>query len=155
MILFWELTQSLFSAYCGDSHFYLFVFASKLATLPNKNACHFVEGICDPDWIQTNDPKLRRFVLYSAELPGLLRGGKDRGYMLFGELKKDLFCSGSRLMTPNSRLFLYIPGILKLSKYTFTFPSGNGFLLSTYKKPMILPSVQAFIFHEFFFSSSQ
>lgn len=25
---------------------------------------------CDPDWIQTNDPKLRRFVLYSAELPG-------------------------------------------------------------------------------------
>jgi hypothetical protein len=24
----------------------------------------------DPDWIQTNDPKLRRFVLYSAELPG-------------------------------------------------------------------------------------
>ncbi len=23
----------------------------------------------DPDWIQTNDPKLRRFVLYSAELP--------------------------------------------------------------------------------------
>ena len=24
--------------------------------------------IRDPDWIQTNDPKLRRFVLYSAEL---------------------------------------------------------------------------------------
>ena len=29
------------------------------------------EGFRDPDWIQTNDPKLRRFVLYSAELPGL------------------------------------------------------------------------------------
>jgi hypothetical protein len=27
--------------------------------------------ISDPDWIQTNDPKLRRFVLYSAELPDL------------------------------------------------------------------------------------
>jgi hypothetical protein len=26
--------------------------------------------LSDPDWIQTNDPKLRRFVLYSAELPG-------------------------------------------------------------------------------------
>jgi hypothetical protein len=29
-------------------------------------------SFCDPDWIQTNDPKLRRFVLYSAELPGLI-----------------------------------------------------------------------------------
>ncbi len=29
--------------------------------------------LCDPDWIQTNDPKLRRFVLYSAELPGLFK----------------------------------------------------------------------------------
>lgn len=29
---------------------------------------HHIRG--DPDWIQTNDPKLRRFVLYSAELPG-------------------------------------------------------------------------------------
>lgn len=28
--------------------------------------------IRDPDWIQTNDPKLRRFVLYSAELPDQL-----------------------------------------------------------------------------------
>ena len=24
---------------------------------------------CDPDWIQTNDPQLRRLLLYSAELP--------------------------------------------------------------------------------------
>ena len=32
--------------------------------------------IGDPDWIQTNDPKLRRFVLYSAELPGLLEAAK-------------------------------------------------------------------------------
>ena len=24
---------------------------------------------CEPDWIRTNDPKLRRFVLYPAELP--------------------------------------------------------------------------------------
>lgn len=23
----------------------------------------------DPDWIQTNDPQLRRLLLYSAELP--------------------------------------------------------------------------------------
>ncbi len=25
---------------------------------------------CDPDWIRTNDPQLRRLVLYPAELPG-------------------------------------------------------------------------------------
>ena len=24
----------------------------------------------DPDWIRTNDPQLRRLVLYPAELPG-------------------------------------------------------------------------------------
>ena len=24
----------------------------------------------DPDWIQTNDPQLRRLLLYSTELPG-------------------------------------------------------------------------------------
>ncbi len=36
-----------------------------------KSPSAFAEGACrDPDWIQTNDPKLRRFVLYSAELPG-------------------------------------------------------------------------------------
>lgn len=37
-------------------------------------------SLCDPDWIQTNDPKLRRFVLYSAELPDqdLKTGGKDK-----------------------------------------------------------------------------
>ena len=34
--------------------------------------------IGDPDWIQTNDPKLRRFVLYSAELP-------DRTNLSFSE----------------------------------------------------------------------
>ena len=28
--------------------------------------CVFVS---EPDWIRTNDPKLRRFVLYPAELP--------------------------------------------------------------------------------------
>jgi hypothetical protein len=45
-------------------------------TPKNKNASQIIDlqGIkilsCDPDWIQTNDPKLRRFVLYSAELPG-------------------------------------------------------------------------------------
>lgn len=44
----------------------------------------------DPDWIQTNDPKLRRFVLYSAELPGLNNGGKDRRnhYLIFITVKK-------------------------------------------------------------------
>jgi len=26
----------------------------------------------DPDWIQTNDPQLRRLLLYSTELPDLL-----------------------------------------------------------------------------------
>ena len=36
----------------------------------------------DPDWIQTNDPKLRRFVLYSAELPGLTVLPRKR---LFGQ----------------------------------------------------------------------
>ncbi len=36
------------------------------------------QSFSDPDWIQTNDPKLRRFVLYSAELPGLIsKDGKD------------------------------------------------------------------------------
>ena len=29
-----------------------------------------VKGSCDPDWIRTNDPQLRRLVLYPAELPG-------------------------------------------------------------------------------------
>ncbi len=33
--------------------------------------------IGDPDWIQTNDPKLRRFVLYSAELPDPVNGGEN------------------------------------------------------------------------------
>lgn len=25
--------------------------------------------LCDPDWIRTNDPQLRRLMLYPAELP--------------------------------------------------------------------------------------
>jgi hypothetical protein len=33
---------------------------------------------CDPDWIRTNDPQLRRLMLYPAELPGPLNGGKSR-----------------------------------------------------------------------------
>ncbi len=32
---------------------------------------------CDPDRIQTCDLLLRRQLLYSAELPDRLRGGKD------------------------------------------------------------------------------
>ncbi len=28
-------------------------------------------GVCDPDWIQTNDLLLRRQLLYSTELPDL------------------------------------------------------------------------------------
>ncbi len=27
---------------------------------------------CDPDWIRTNDPQLRRLMLYPAELPDQL-----------------------------------------------------------------------------------
>ena len=27
------------------------------------------QGICDSDWIRTNDPQLRRLMLYPAELP--------------------------------------------------------------------------------------
>jgi hypothetical protein len=34
---------------------------------------------CDPDWIQTNDLLLRRQLLYSAELPDLIKAGKDKG----------------------------------------------------------------------------
>ncbi len=30
----------------------------------------------DPDWIQTNDPQLRRLLLYSAELPDQNAGAK-------------------------------------------------------------------------------
>jgi hypothetical protein len=30
----------------------------------------------DPDWIRTNDPQLRRLVLYPAELPDHLSGAK-------------------------------------------------------------------------------
>jgi hypothetical protein len=30
----------------------------------------------DPDWIQTNDPQLRRLLLYSAELPDLFAAAK-------------------------------------------------------------------------------
>ena len=28
---------------------------------------------CDPDWIRTNDPQLRRLMLYPTELPDLFR----------------------------------------------------------------------------------
>jgi hypothetical protein len=31
----------------------------------------FLNLLCDPDWIQTNDLQLRRLPLYSAELPDL------------------------------------------------------------------------------------
>ena len=31
----------------------------------NDRFVHF----CDPDWIRTNDPQLRRLMLYPAELP--------------------------------------------------------------------------------------
>ena len=29
----------------------------------------FDDCFCDPDWIRTNDPQLRRLMLYPAELP--------------------------------------------------------------------------------------
>jgi hypothetical protein len=29
-------------------------------------------SFCDPDWIRTNDPQLRRLMLYPAELPDQL-----------------------------------------------------------------------------------
>jgi hypothetical protein len=35
----------------------------------NKKPRILLRGLCDPDWIQTNDPQLRRLLLYSAELP--------------------------------------------------------------------------------------
>ena len=38
-------------------------------------------SICDPDWIRTNDPQLRRLMLYPAELPDRLNGGKIRKKM--------------------------------------------------------------------------
>ena len=62
----------LLQNYCSDKIFIL-----------NKKAEPKFRFTSDPDWIQTNDPKLRRFVLYSAELPDhlskiLLKGGKDK-----------------------------------------------------------------------------
>jgi hypothetical protein len=45
--------------------------------------------LCDPDWIQTNDPKLRRFVLYSAELPGPFKKNERQRYHFTGERKKE------------------------------------------------------------------
>ena len=36
-----------------------------------------IRDYSDPDWIQTNDLLLRRQLLYSTELPGLFKSGKD------------------------------------------------------------------------------
>lgn len=36
-----------------------------------KKSCIEQDDLSDPDWIQTNDPQLRRLLLYSTELPGL------------------------------------------------------------------------------------
>ena len=39
--------------------------------------------ICDPDWIRTNDPQLRRLMLYPTELPDpLFFGCKYSGIVL-------------------------------------------------------------------------
>ena len=56
-----------------------------MSTPKNKKRCNlliinafFVS--CDPDWIRTNDPHLRRMTLYPAELPnhyGLQIKGKN------------------------------------------------------------------------------
>lgn len=42
-----------------------------MVTIQNKKALNYQGFLCDPDWIQTNDPQLRRLLLYSAELPDL------------------------------------------------------------------------------------
>jgi hypothetical protein len=41
----------------------------------------------DPDWTQTNDLLLRRQLLYSTELPGLLTGREDNFFWLAAKLK--------------------------------------------------------------------
>ena len=35
-------------------NFYLYAYANKLATRPNKNSLHFVQRICARDWIRTS-----------------------------------------------------------------------------------------------------
>jgi hypothetical protein len=38
----------------------------------HKKAPQYMWGLSDPDWIRTNDPQLRRLMLYPAELPDQL-----------------------------------------------------------------------------------
>ncbi len=67
-----ELTQSLSTKRFAFSWLLSFssVYESKLSTqLRTIKACHFRDRLCDPDWIRTNDPHLRRMTLYPAELP--------------------------------------------------------------------------------------
>ena len=37
----------------------------------------------DPDWIRTNDPQLRRLMLYPTELPDLVRKIPDFGLQIY------------------------------------------------------------------------
>ncbi len=48
----------------------------------------FVGALCDPDWIRTNDPQLRRLMLYPAELPNLVlvkQGLQIYAFLLLGQ----------------------------------------------------------------------
>jgi len=38
-------------------------------------------GLCEPDWIRTNDLLLRRQLLYPAELPVLIRVAQNKEKM--------------------------------------------------------------------------
>ncbi len=42
---------------------------SRQAIKTNVKAPLYGAMFCDPDWIRTNDPQLRRLMLYPTELP--------------------------------------------------------------------------------------
>ena len=54
----------------------------------------------DPDWIRTNDPQLRRLMLYPTELP-------DRFIKLFTELPKVFFWRCKLIKKPGTMLIIY------------------------------------------------
>ena len=72
------------SQYAQQVVLFIFIpsaYKSKLLTLPDKNKaglCPAYCFCCDPVGIRTQDPQLRRLLLYPAELPDLSRFNPKR-----------------------------------------------------------------------------
>ncbi len=52
-----------------------------ISTHKKKKAC-MTGFLCDPDWIRTNGPQLRRLMLYPTELPDQLSAGAEFGQQI-------------------------------------------------------------------------